>query len=320
MVALLSRIRIPLKNVNSAHKKFLKKSMLFTSSKLDCTTMQPAKLDKDAFVNEFDVSILDDDWLPPGPQRTLIYSFHRLLSATNYRLQRSSVLNDGNLSRCDTKLNDINFTNEAGYYRFGSDLKALDRQVRKFTKQSHKMIDKFQNLESNVIPQEFMEWSVKWPPPSTPMISNHWPSVLHSPTYEVGCSWWHCQIRKIRIGTQYKLGVFVGPKQVTQLKDIIALNGKLKVTISVSIQHKDAHHESLEVKTDDIVFHVETNFVKTQDNTTRLITWGKFVPELQDIIDNNTGCIPHDCESVCLSVKCQIIDQCATYKHKPQFN
>eukprot|EP01084_Bolivina_argentea_P119339 211610_1 len=323
--------------------------------------MESATLDKDLFVNEWDISILDDDWLPPGPQRDLLYSFHKVISATNYRLDQSKTMNEGALDRCDFKLNNIDFNYETGYFRLETDLKNLIRQIHKFTKQSHKMINKFESMENAVIPKQDIQWIIEWPSPvNQSMISNYWPNILQSPTHEIGCCWWHCQIRKVPFykyinnEMYYKLGIFVGPKHVVQLNEVVALKCKLKVIVCIkykemmnndkhdrytpnqtiynkddegniietikieddgnSNMNMDMDEESLEVKTDEIAFDVETDFIKIQDDgNVKVMSWGKFIPELQDIIDAKTGNIPH--ESVNIEIKYQVIDQCVTYKH-----
>lgn len=335
---------------------------IYRISKMHCTSsiMPEAKLvDRDKLSQEFDLSLFDDDWLPSRPLRTLIYDFHRMLSATEYRLRHSAVLNEGALNRLDFRFDAIDHLNDAGYWRLEKDLKSLNNKISKFTKRSHLMIDKFENMESNVIPQQFVEWNVSWPSPDTEsMISNHWPPLLESPTHEVGCCWWHCQIRKVPFFKNtaeqemyYKLGVFVSPKQALELQSICSLRAKLKVTLSIQYKellNEDKHHryspseiiynrddegniieriqmecndvdiaedvlmEPLEVKTDELSFDVDTNFVKLQDETMRLMSWGKFVPELQDIISPESGHIPH--ESVKIAVKFQVIEQCVTYK------
>ena len=75
---------------------------------------------------------------------------------------------------------------------------------------------------------------------------------------------------------------------------------------------KDGQEESLEIKTEDIEFDVETNFVKEQGVEIRLMSWGKFIPELQDLIDEKNGNIPH--ESFRIDVKFRVVEQCVTYK------
>ena len=72
--------------------------------------------------------------------------------------------------------------------------------------------------------------------------------------------------------------------------------------------------QTLQIKTKDITFDINTNFIKTMDEETRVMSWGKFIPELQDLIDSKSGLIPHD--NVCIDIKFQVIDQCLTYKGK----
>lgn len=275
-------------------------------------------IDCDKFVNEFDISILNDNYIPSGSERSLLYSFHRLLSATDYRLKRCKIMNEGGLSRWDFKLKNIYFNYDTGYFRLNKDLKSLNRQIDKFTETTDKMIDKFENMESNIICKEFMEWIIEWPSPFTQsMISNNWPNLLQSPCYEVASCLWQSQIRKIIVNNSnnnnnknYKLGIFITPKQIKQFKYIISLNAKIKIIIC--IQYKELK-ESLQIKTKDITFDIDTNFIKLQDKERKVMSWGKFIPELQDVIDHKTGLIPH--ENVNISVKFQIIDQCITYKH-----
>lgn len=177
--------------------------------------------DKHEFANGFDLSLLDDDWIPPRAQSELLYSFQRLLSSTEYRLKRCKVLNEGALSRWDFRLNNIFFNYDTGYYRLGTDLNAVSRHIHKMTKKAHSAMDKFENMESNVIRQETLKWTVEWPSPCTQsVVSNRWPTLLQSPSYELGVCFWYCQLRKIPFmkansnERYYKLGVFVGPKQV----------------------------------------------------------------------------------------------------------
>jgi len=318
-------------------------------------------VDRDELSREFALSVFDDDFIPSRPLRTLVYDFHRLLTATDYRLRRSRVLNEKALKRLDFRFDAIDLHNDAGYWRLEKDLKSMDNKISKFTTKSHAMIDKFESMECNVIPQQFLEWNVLWPSPDTEsMISNHWPLLLESPTHEVGCCRWHCQLRKVQFFKNanneryYKLGVFVAPKQVVDLQSICALRAKLKVTLSIQyreLMNDDKYHryspseiiynrdadgnvveriqidggglegdimgddhlmDSLHVNTEDLKFEVETNFVKAQDDIMRPMSWGKFVPELQDIIDPLTGNIPH--QSVQITIKFQVIDQCVTYK------
>ena len=225
------------------------------------------------------------------------------------------------------------------------------------------MIDKFENMESNIIRKEFLQWIVEWPSPLTQsIISNNWPNLLESPCYEIGCCLWQCQLRKIQItkkqqnNNYYKLGVFIIPKQIKQFKHIIALNAKIKVIISIKykeiitdqycqyspnqiiynkdddgniiekiqIEEDDSNDnnidrpqlldQTLQIKTKDITFDINTNFIKTVDEETRVMSWGKFIPELQDVIDSKSGLIPHD--NICIDIKFQVIDQCLTYKGK----
>jgi len=330
---------------------------------------KPAEIvDKETLLDAFSTDITDNDYIAKGVKHDVLSSFSRLLRATDYRMKQCKTINEGALSRWDFRINSIVYHSNTGYYRLRYDLRSVKRKIQRFTHKSHEVMDKFCNMESNVIHKEFMQWTVEWPSPMTQnVISNQWPVLMQSPTYEMGCALWHCQLRKIAFhkpntehGVYYKLGIFVAPKHVSNLSDVIALHAKLKITLCVSYTELSDKHDtyspkqvtmkrdafgniveriqieskadgkqmhgteeaiestelphSLDVQTRDILFDIDTNFVKMQDNDAKLMSWGKFVPDLQDVIDEKTGNIPH--QKVCVDVTVRIIDQCVTYKCK----
>ena len=268
----------------------------------------------------------------------LCNSLDNFLQIMNKRLNLISKIDNVSLKSIEFKFDELDYLFNTGFKRYNENINKLNLiSNNKLIQPMNDLLNKIELefSQNNIIHKEFFEWNIKYnlnqfleisdsksdsdldsKTDSDYKISNiNFPNIILSPINEIGCIEWHCQIRKVGFKNpkSFKLGIFFGPKTISNFDSILNIKAKLEVKINVRykkqllnnnlnskskiIIEESLKNNNLQINTtnnknnkkkngfinNSIKFTILANFIKNENGINKIMCWGKTITNYSTI-------------------------------------